>query len=61
MEGFVTTDAMLAADEAVPVDGGVLSDLAALRIKAGCITRELADLHRRMDQLQQQIRAHQQR
>ena len=61
MEHFVTTDAMPAADPAVPVNGGVLSELAALRIKAGCITRELADLHRRMDQLQQQIRAHQQR
>ncbi len=60
-EDFVTTDAIRAADPAVPVAGGVLSDLAALRIKAGCITRELADLHRRMDQLQQQISAHQQR
>ncbi len=52
---------MPAADTAVPVDGGVLSELAALRIKAGCITGELAERYRWMDQLQQQIRAHQQR
>jgi hypothetical protein len=44
-----------------PVDVGVDGELAALRAKAGRICDGLADLYRRMDLLQRQIEAHQDR
>lgn len=44
-----------------PMGGGLDRELNALRDKAGRICDELADLYRRMDELHQQIEAHQQR
>jgi len=70
-EDALTTDAALArADAAAPTatDGefrerrhadGLAEELKALRDKAERICAELAALYRRMDDLQEQIRVHQ--
>jgi uncharacterized coiled-coil protein SlyX len=55
------TDASVVLDGSTPVDAGLDDQLAALRVKAGRICDELAGLYRRMDELQRQIEAHQQR
>jgi hypothetical protein len=56
----LTADATISPSSAPPVDR-VDGELKALRDKAGRIAEELAALHRRMDELQQRIEAHQRR
>jgi hypothetical protein len=53
----VTADAILDAGSATASVGGVDGELKALRD----IAEELAALYRRMDELQRQVEAHQQR
>jgi prefoldin subunit 5 len=57
----LAADSTLVPGSTVPAAGGLDGELKALRDKAGRICEELPALYRRMDELQQQIQAHQQR